>query len=213
LGMPRVLHQPPFPSDRLHVVDYHLSLVGGAQLAPGDRYPWIDVSGKGSPAGRLPTGVEPRNLAVMQPGSGSRVKNWPVERFAELSEAIQRRGMAVLWVVGEAEEDMTLPLSARVMRSPTLTELASLLSACRLYVGNDSGITHLAAACGCPVVALFGPSDPRVWAPLCANVRIVSSDRACGPCHPRRDEHGRCTSSCMADITVGQVMDEVVSVL
>ena len=58
-----------------------------------------------------------------------------------------------------------------------LYQLACWLARARIYIGNDSGITHLAAAAGAPVVALFGPTDPRVWAPRGERVRIVATAR------------------------------------
>jgi ADP-heptose:LPS heptosyltransferase len=62
-----------------------------------------------------------------------------------------------------------------VWRSLPLPVLAARLAQCRLYVGNDSGVTHLAAATGCPTVALFGESDPRVWAPRGERVTVLGS--------------------------------------
>src|SRR2546426_6130935 len=55
----------------------------------------------------------------------------------------------------------------------SLRELAQLLRHCRVYIGNDSGITHLAAYLGCPTIALFGPTDPRVWGPIGRRSRII----------------------------------------
>jgi ADP-heptose:LPS heptosyltransferase len=78
------------------------------------------------------------------------------------------RVMPVRWCAG-AED---LPLEGAV-RIDDLWELARWLARARLYVGNDSGITHLAAAVGTPVLALFGASDPRVWAPRGENVRVA----------------------------------------
>ncbi|HSE95533.1 MAG TPA: glycosyltransferase family 9 protein, partial [Methylomirabilota bacterium] len=65
-----------------------------------------------------------------------------------------------------------------VLPDPTLPQLAALLAAARGYVGNDSGPTHLAAAVGCPTLALFGPSDPGVWAPHGAHVRVLAAEAA-----------------------------------
>ena len=75
--------------------------------------------------------------------------------------------MPVKWCAGE--EDPPLPGAVRI---DDLYELACWLAKARLYIGNDSGITHLAAAVGTPVLALFGPTDPEVWAPRGQNVRV-----------------------------------------
>jgi ADP-heptose:LPS heptosyltransferase len=89
--------------------------------------------------------------------------------------------MDVAWVLGPAEEGMRLPAGARAWRSLPLPGLAAALAACALFVGNDSGTTHLAAACGCPTLALFGPTDPAAWAPRGRAARVLASrDRAMG---------------------------------
>jgi ADP-heptose:LPS heptosyltransferase len=75
--------------------------------------------------------------------------------------------MPVRWCAGPEE-----PLPGAV-RIADLYELACWLATARIYIGNDSGITHLAAAVGTPVVALFGPTDPRIWAPRGPHVRVI----------------------------------------
>ncbi len=115
----------------------------------------------------------------LHPGSGSPRKNWPVERFAALAAALEWAGLGrPLFLAGEADAGIVRALErlapgTPMLRDAPLPEVADVLSACRAYVGNDSGITHLAAALGRPVVALFGPTDPRVWAPRGAGVRVL----------------------------------------
>jgi len=110
---------------------------------------------------------------IIHPGSGGNAKNWPLERFLRLAEALRARGRAVRWCVGPAEEGVTLPADAKIVCEPSLTALARCLAAARDYVGNDSGVTHLAAACGTRTTAVFGPTDARIWAPRGAHVRVV----------------------------------------
>jgi heptosyltransferase-3 len=167
LGVRDVLRQDPFPGTRTPVVDYHLSVVGA-----GDPVPRVAV-----PAD-APFPVEPGTAAIA-PGSGSAAKNWPFDRFVEISFRLKRRGMSVCWIMGPAEESLAPPAGAWSWRNLPLHVLAAALSRCRLYVGNDSGITHLSAASGCPTVALFGGSDALVWAPRGATVRVVTSP-GCG---------------------------------
>jgi heptosyltransferase-3 len=109
-----------------------------------------------------------RDYAVIHPFSGSAKKNWPLDRFRELASRLK---MPVCWCAGPEE-----PLENAV-RFDDLYKLACWLAGARLYVGNDSGITHLAAAVETPVVALFGPTDPAVWAPRGENVRVVATPR------------------------------------
>lgn len=115
---------------------------------------------------RIPCPPAPRSeIAVIHPFSGSPSKNWPIERFRQLAECLP---FPVCWCAGP-EEDL-----ADAVRFADLFELAGWLAAARIYIGNDSGITHLAAAVGDPVVAIFGPSDPAVWAPRGQRIRVVA---------------------------------------
>lgn len=92
----------------------------------------------------------PRTRIVVHPFASSASKQWPLERFRAVQQALG------------AEWAVNLDGSPRI---ENLYELACWLRGARLYIGNDSGITHLAAAVGTPVVALFGPMDPAIWAP------------------------------------------------
>ena len=76
--------------------------------------------------------------------------------------------MPVRWCAGPDD-----PPLAGAVRIDDLYELACWLASARLYIGNDSGITHLAAAVGTPVLALFGPTDPAIWAPRGPHVRVL----------------------------------------
>jgi heptosyltransferase-3 len=121
--------------------------------------------------------LEPGFLAV-HPGSGSPRKNWPGQRFASLVEHLAG-GRPFLLVEGPADVDAAEPL----MRLPSVVHarelpprvLGAVLARAGLYVGNDSGISHLAAAWGAPVVTLFGPTDPAQWAPIGPRVRVMRS--------------------------------------
>lgn len=111
---------------------------------------------------------------IIHPGSGSRDKNWPLERFHELADALERGGRDVSWCVGPAEAAQ--PIGSRfhsILRCDTLSQLAKHLAGSTLYIGNDSGITHLAAAAGLSTIAIFGPTTPEIWAPLGANVSVA----------------------------------------
>jgi heptosyltransferase III len=164
-GVREILRQDPFPSSPTPIVDYHLSLFDGP-MREEERIPSLTI-----PTVEM-TGPAP---VVLHPGSGSERKNWPIERFLQLSRWFADRGESVAWVLGPAEEGVTVPRGHAAWRSLPLPDLAGRLARCRLFVGNDSGITHLAAAAGCPTVALFGDSDPRTWAPRGRRVAVVMS--------------------------------------
>jgi ADP-heptose:LPS heptosyltransferase len=129
-------------------------------------------------------------LAVA-PGSGQARKNWPLSHYYEVSRALAWQfGLKVVWLAGPAERPLLPYLEALaqaqdhlLLANRPLPRVARILSRCRLYLGNDSGLTHLAAAVAGPeVLALFGPTDPRVWAPLGPQVNILSAPCSQAPC-------------------------------
>jgi len=153
---------PALPSggERMHAADYFLRQVGG--------------HGPAIPRIACPPLEEHSDFAVIHPFSGSARKNWPLQRFREVAA---RLPFPVRWCAGpeEALED--------AVRFDDLYELGRWLASARVYIGNDSGITHLAAAVGTPVIALFGPTDPAVWGPrgecvriLCGTLETISVD-------------------------------------
>lgn len=118
----------------------------------------------------------PRHGAiVLHPGSGSPRKNWPLARFAAVAEGLSAEGYPVAWVLGPAEGDWRLPAGACVVTPADPVALARYLAGGRLAIGNDSGVAHLAAACGCPSLTVFIASDPAVWAPRGAAEHCVVS--------------------------------------
>lgn len=139
-------------------VRFHAALPGGAPegaVHAADYY----LAQVGAPPGGVPRITVPRGdggFAVIHPFSGSPRKNWPLERFRAVAA---RLDLPVAWLAGPEEE------LAGARRFASLGDLAGWLAQASLYIGNDSGITHLAAACGVPVVAVFGPTDPAVWGP------------------------------------------------
>jgi ADP-heptose:LPS heptosyltransferase len=106
----------------------------------------------------------PRNFLALHPGSGSPAKNWPPDRFAALARAFSPDRPWLL-VAGPAEAAEPLPPGAVLARDLPLRTLGAVLARAGLFVGNDSGVSHLAAAWGTPTLALFGPTDPEVWSP------------------------------------------------
>ena len=169
-GVPRILHQPPFPTGGQPVVDYHLSLLGDRILEPACAQPQVTITAP-------PAGFDPGRFSgciAIHPGSGSPAKNWPAGRFLELAKVLAANtGRRIAWITGPAEHGMPSPAECEPVADRDIVELAVLLSVCGLYAGNDSGVSHLAAAVGAPVVALFGPTDPAVWAPRGRAVAVV----------------------------------------
>lgn len=138
----------PDPTAAIHAADFYAQQAGASIPA----IPRIDFGY-----------VQRHGAAVLHPFSGSPRKNWPLSRFEELARALAA-GMPVEWA---ARPDQ--------VRFENLNELGRWLAGARVYIGNDTGVTHLAAAAGVPTVALFGPTDPRVWAPRGARVRVIAA--------------------------------------
>jgi ADP-heptose:LPS heptosyltransferase len=113
---------------------------------------------------------ERRPLVMLHPGSGSRSKNWPVGRFVALADRLARqRNATVVATFGSADAEARASFAAHtavLLDSPPLLELSGLFSRSALYVGNDSGISHLAGLSGAPSLVLFGPTEPVLWQPL-----------------------------------------------
>jgi ADP-heptose:LPS heptosyltransferase len=173
--VPRVVSHPPLPpAGGPHAAEWCLDPV--RDLVEDGPVPSLvptanEMATAGEPLARLP-----RAFAALHPGSGSPAKNWPVSSFARLASEWGERA-AWLLALGPAEVEGATPLAtlprAIIARSLPPRVLAALLSQAGLYVGNDSGVTHLAAAAGAPTLAVFGPTDPAQWAPLGVNVRVL----------------------------------------
>ena len=121
----------------------------------------------------------PSNEILVHPGSGSPTKNWPADRFAD----VIRASMAdVRLVVGEADAPAASAIETQLGRKlprledPPLEELAARLAGCRGYLGNDSGVSHLAGLCGVHTVVLFGPTNAAMWKPVGPSVEVLPFD-------------------------------------
>jgi heptosyltransferase-2 len=124
--------------------------------------------------------AHPGPLIALHPGSGSARKNWPVAQWIALAAVLRAsRPEARLVVVGgEADHAQIAAMSAAhpdavIARDLPLPVLAALLERAALYLGHDTGISHLAAAVGTPCVLLFGPTDPAIWAPANPGVEVI----------------------------------------
>ena len=120
-----------------------------------------------------------KHFCVIHAGSGNIAKNWHVINYIKLADMIfQRTSIIPIFTVGEADMLIEEELKKNNVPYPVfahrpLLELTALIHRAAFYIGNDSGVTHLAAAMGKPVVALFGFTNPRVWCPIGDKVRII----------------------------------------
>ncbi|MFP3866842.1 MAG: glycosyltransferase family 9 protein [Desulfobacteraceae bacterium] len=169
--------------------------------------------------GGLGPGLPP--WVILAPGSGHRLKNWPWENYQVLAERLQAVFKArVLWIAGPAEEKLLRAIKSYIQApghhlliNLPLPLLAAYLSLGQLYIGSDSGVTHLAAVTRGPaMLALFGPTDAEIWAPPGNQVRVLSSSRQCVPC-ARGREISCPDARCLQDLTVDQVLAAASAVL
>jgi len=160
----------PRPSDDdapTHLMDFHLQQMHNAGL---------DIEPVDPPRRHNRDG-----LVVIHPGSGGAAKRWPLERFIAVIDHLVAIGRPPTVVIGEVERDTWPADDVRLIGSlaeiacpDDLIELSRLLARASVYLGNDSGPTHLAAQLGVPTIALFGPSDPRIWSPIGPIVRLIA---------------------------------------
>lgn len=113
-------------------------------------------------------GLEAGRYMIMLPGSGSPAKNWPAENFIALAKTLASR-IRSLVILGPAESTQETLFTASGLLTVAKVDLAEVAALARLsrgFIGNDSGVSHLAAAAGAPGLAIFGPTDPARWRPL-----------------------------------------------
>jgi heptosyltransferase-2 len=144
----------------------------------------------------LASGARPhaKRVAVGAGASYGSAKCWPPERFAETLNRLQPQIDADVILFGTAAEaSVSTAIAAGMQRPPidltgktAIADLPALLSQCHLFIGNDSGAMHVAAAVGLPVVAVFGPTDPHGTAPVTPRCTIVHQQPYCSPCFLRR---------------------------
>jgi ADP-heptose:LPS heptosyltransferase len=160
---------------------------------------------------------------VIAPGSGVRLKNWSARNFAVVAgRLVTKLGFKAVLVGGLAEEEaarsIAIELPAAVcinlVGRLSLTELQDVVGDARLFVGNSSGPTHMAAWLGVPTVCIFsGRADPMIWRPRGPQVRIVQAVQPCAPCHLSYESQCAFGVACLRDITPRIVMDACKKVL
>lgn len=196
-------HAAPAPAWRgeRHEVFYYLSLTAELARLVGDTSPApapqtslrVTEERLREARGLLrESGIEGgRPVVALCPGStNSRAKRWPVESFAAVADMLAERVGAQVVLIGAAEErDVSVEVAARMTVKPTLltgrtslAETAAVLSAADLLVTNDTGPAHVAAAVGCPVVVIFGPTNPLTTRPYAETAEVVRRPPVCAPC-------------------------------
>ncbi|MDR0771236.1 MAG: lipopolysaccharide heptosyltransferase II [Burkholderiales bacterium] len=223
----RTLHQEKFPRlvDRFAALAYPADTAADKIKTPAPvLVPQQDRQRAALDALRLT--VSPTPIAVFCPGAeyGS-AKRWPPEYFAELAQRLLHEGLAI-WLVGSSKDrpiadqiiaairsnapsDGTPAMLHSLVGHTDLGTAVDLIAAARLVVSNDSGLMHIAAAVGVPLVALFGSSSPTYTPPLSSRARIARIDIECSPCFKR--ECPRKHFRCMRELTPQAVYQHIVA--
>ncbi len=212
-----LLHERvPAPGPYAHHQDYYLGIVGhlaGDEIRGAFPATLVVTAAERERADRwlAEQGIRPGTplLAVSPAAAYGSAKAWPPERFREVIRrwGESHPGAAVL-LLGTAGERRGIAavaagLPGRVLNlagSLSLRRSIAVLSRCRLFIGNDSGLMHIAAALGVPLVAVFGPTEPGRTAPLARRYRLLHRGADCAPCRRRRcpTDH-RCMTAIGAD--------------
>ena len=161
-----------------------------------------------------------RMLIGIHPGGNWEYKLWDARNYAQVASTLaKKRNAAILLFAGPNERELQAQVAEMMDVPPVLVKtddlrhLAALISACDVYIGNDTGPMHIAGAVGTPVVALFGSTNHHRSGPYGENHTVVQSgiNLGCNPCHPGRHPGGCGAGSCevIAGITVEQVFAAV----
>jgi heptosyltransferase-3 len=218
-----VLHRSVAVADDVHRVEQMLRIADALGVA---RVPQVVC-----PAAAAETIATGQRYAVIHAAPMFRYKQWTRDGWRALAAALVRRGLSVVAIGGPDErerrylDDVWRGVTA--VRQTTWPEAVALLSHARVYIGPDTAVSHLAAATGCPTVALFGPMDPRVWGPWPVgglqapwqsrgtiqhrgNVWIVQNPLHCTPCtFEGCERHIESHSRCLDELTADQVVAAV----
>lgn len=162
----------PFPEERRWIVEHYLQ----------------SLSLKGDFSKVLPLEPAKNNplegCAVLHPSSGSPRKNPPLELFFRIEDFLKREGLRTVYLIGEADQWLKSYVK-NYFESLSPLEIARALREAKLYVGLDSGISHLASYCGITSFIFYGPTDPVVWKPIGERVFQISLNLSCAPCFPQ----------------------------
>lgn len=214
----RVIRTIPESGERKHVTEFQLNQIDKTieQNQP------ITIDLDQDRAKNLISAIKCSTIIGIHPGSGGRKKCWPVSYFVQwMNLTRKRRPCQFVVFTGPAEERLINDFRSLCshhdlnddivfVENQPINVAASLLSRCTLYLGNDSGITHLAALTAKRVAALFGPTDPAVWAPLGEHVKVIQSSYTCAPCN--KEKYKNCNEQkCLSELSVNKVWKETES--
>jgi heptosyltransferase-2 len=208
-----------------HAVDRYLCILRARGLESENAAPKIHLSSEKQWADDFLSrnGVTARDMVIgIHPGGGWPYKLWPTKRFAALGDLLsQKYDARVLVFAGPDEASLQDEVVNSMKSSPILVkdvglrEMAALIQRCYLYVGNDTGPMHIAAAVGTRVVAIFGPTDASRSGPYGNGHIVIARTVGCNPCHPGSRPGGCKRGNCLAmeAVSLEQVAEAVERIL
>jgi ADP-heptose:LPS heptosyltransferase len=154
-----------------------------------------------------------RDYAVIHPGSIMSTKRWEPGRFAAVARGLAAQGLTIVVTSGPGEDSFASEVArgidgSVILLGLTIPQLAELIRGAKIYLGNDSGPMHLAAAVGTPTIAVWGSSDSRRWRPWGIEHRVVQNPFECNPCPGYRCLVAE-SPLCIESVTVEQVNNAV----
>lgn len=182
LGVRNICLKPASPCAGVHQSERFLAVISEEKYCEKPpSYLVIPQTFRGAGARVLQTaGVrEGQDYVVCHPGSGSQHKCIPAETMAQAIDNLRHTGVTPVIVGGPADGEAVQRVGkycpgVPIIQEQNLTAMAGILAGCRLFLGHDSGLTHMAGAMQIPTIAIFGPTDPRQWAPLGAHVSVIA---------------------------------------
>jgi len=206
---------PQARADR-HLVDLHRDLLAALGVAgtPGEPALVVTPPERSAALARVAAFGAGSPRVLIHPGAHEESQRWAPERWAETIARLTERGAACLVAAGPGEEALArriadLTPDALVLGTLGVRELMAVMAVCDLFVGNNSGPLHVAAALGVPTVSVMGPTDPRRFAPRGGANSVLRLDLACSPC-----QRGRCWHhTCLRGIDADPVIAAAVAIL
>ncbi len=171
----------PDPGSRIHVADHLLSACAKLELIR------LSPEARKTEPEPVSSGPAPSKTLWIHPGAGSPAKRWPLERFVETAHLLAAEGWRPQFLLGPAETSLEPLLTDAapgfpIMKVAEVLPLARTLKTARAFIGNDSGVSHLAAFLGLSTLSVFGPTDPMRWRPLGPRAATVRGPAPCNPC-------------------------------
>jgi ADP-heptose:LPS heptosyltransferase len=165
LGEDRPVHTAEHIASAMFWMGVPRTAIPRAKLVVGETAPFSHGSVRGN--------------AVLHPFASEPGKTWPASRFIEVAEFLKANGQEPVFIAGPGDDAGAFQ-SFRVLHSAPLEDVKSLIAGAQIFIGNDSGPAHIAAAFGVPVIAIFGASNPVTWAPWRTEARVLTSRQGIG---------------------------------